>query len=179
MIIDPVPVRLQILKALTETIRTVTPQNGFQMDLSTDSDGVKRVIRGRLFVGDDDPDVLVSIIEPPSAVEQIRSKAPDNTARAGEWDVLVQGWTRNDDDNDECDLAYVLAAEVQRVLGQEKARKVAGRPGYPNFLGMGDTILEFRIGAPVVRPTEEVTDRGVFYLILTMKIVEDTAGPIG
>ena len=36
-----------------------------------------------------------------------------------------------------------------------------------------------KIGTPVIRPSEEVSGYGVFYTILTMKIVEDIAERFG
>lgn len=175
-----IPLRLRILRALSETIKAVTIANGYEVDLSDMSDGTKRVIRGRLTIGDDDPSTLVSILEPPSSVEAIQNKGPDNTIRLGEWDILIQGWIKNDRDNDDCDPAYILAASVQKALTAEMARTVNGRPsGDPNLFGMGKTVLHMKIGAPVVRPTEEVTGYGVFYIILTLKISEDMAKPFG
>lgn len=178
MIIEK-PFRLRILIALTELLRGVTTTSGYQFDLSNDQDGEKRVVRGRLFLGDSEPAYMVSIIEPPSAVEAILNRGPDNTARAGEWDILIQGWTRNDDDNEECDLAYALAADVHKALGAELKRTRTGRPGAPDILGFAGKVESMKIGTPVIRPTEEVTDYGVFYTILTMKIVEDIADPFG
>ena len=185
MIIDPKPLRLRILIALTDLLKTVTPANGYQFDLSDveafedDPYAGHRVIRGRLFIGDSEPPTMVSILEPPSAVEPILNRGPDNTARASEWDILIQGWARDDDDNEPCDLAYALAAEVHRVLGSEIKRTRTGRPGAPNILGLGGKLEFIKIGTPVIRPSEEVSGYGVFYTILTLKIVEDIADPFG
>ncbi|WP_147373478.1 hypothetical protein [Gemmobacter lutimaris] len=173
------PFRLKILTALTEVLKTITPANGYQMDLSTEADGTKRVVRGRLFIGDDDPGTLVSLVEPPVAHDNGKRRAPDNHNRDSQWEVLIQGWAKNDRDNEPCDWAYVLAADVQRALALELAKTQTRRPGAPDILGMGGRLLEMRIGAPVVRPTEEVSNYGVFYLILDIKIVEDMANPFG
>ena len=179
MIIDPKPLRLRILIALTELLRGVTTTSGYQFDLSDDQDGEKRVVRGRLFLGDSEPAYMVSIIEPPSAVEAILNRGPDNTARAGEWDILIQGWARDDEDNEECDLAYALAADVHKALGAELKRTRTGRPGAPDILGFAGKVESMKIGTPVIRPSEEVSGYGVFYTILTLKIVEDIADPFG
>lgn len=177
MIIIP-PFRLKCLIALTDIIKSVTPANGYQMDLSDEADGAKRVQRGRLIVGDDDPSTLVTIIEPPTAVEP-QQTGPDNTGRATEWDILIQGWAKNDKDNEAADLAYVLAADVTKALAAEKQKTKTGRPGVPDLLGMGGKVIDIRIGTSVVRPTEDLTDYGVFFLILTLKISEDMANPFG
>lgn len=179
MIIENKPLRLRILIALTDLLKTVTPANGYSFDLSNGEDGEKRVVRGRMFLGDSEPSHMVSLLEPPNAVEPILNRGPDNNARATEWDILVQGWARNDYDNEECDLAYVLAADVHRALAAEKAKTRTGRPGATDILGFGPKITDFRIGTPVIRPTEEVTEYGVFYTILTLKITEDIADPFG
>ena len=178
MIIEK-PFRLRILIALTELLRGVTTTSGYQFDLSNDQDGEKRVVRGRLFLGDSEPAYMVSIIEPPSAVEAILNRGPDNTTRAGEWDILIQGWARDDEDNEECDLAYALAADVHKALGAELKRTRTGRPGAPDILGFAGKVESMKIGTPVIRPTEEVGPYGVFYTILTLKIVEDIADPFG
>lgn len=173
------PFRLKILIALTDLIKTVTPENGYQMDLSDLCENELRVIRGKLFLGDDDPDDIVSILEPPTAVEPVPQRAPDNQDRMNEWDILVQGWAKDDRHNQPCDRAYVLAAEVQKAIASALPVRQTGRPGATNILGFGPRILEMKIGTPVVRPTEAITGFGVFYLILTLKIVEDMANPMG
>lgn len=178
MIIEK-PFRLRILIALTELLRGVTTTSGYQFDLSNDQDGEKRVVRGRLFLGDSEPAYMVSIIEPPSAVEAILNRGPDNTTRAGEWDILIQGWARDDEDNEECDLAYALAADVHKALGAELKRTRTGRPSAPDILGFAGKVESMKIGTPVIRPSEEVSGYGVFYTILTLKIVEDIADPFG
>lgn len=177
MIIIP-PFRLKIIIAICDIIKTITPGNGYQMDLADEPHDVKHVVRGKLFLGDDEPNYIVSVLEPPTAVEPQKSGV-DNQKRANEWDILIQGWAKNDDDNEPGDLAYVLAADVMKALSAEVKKTQTGRPGAPNMLGMGSKITEMRIGTPVTRPTEDVTDYAVFYLILTLKIVEDMASPLG
>lgn len=167
------PFRLRVLIALTELLQTVTPANGYQFDLSDD----ESVVRGRLFLGDREPVYMVSLIEPPNAVEPVRSRGVDNTTRAAEWDILIQGWARDDEDNQECDLAYALAADVHKALAVELKKTQTGRPGAPNLLGFNGRVIEMKIGTPVIRPSEEVTGYGVFYTILTLKIGEDIGNP--
>jgi len=173
------PFRLRILIALTDLLRAITPANGFQFDLSTTSDGDKRVVRGRLFLGDSEPPYMISLIEPPSAVEPRPNTGPDNVKRATEWDILIQGWARDAGPNEECDLAYALVADVHKALAAEMVKTRTGRPGATNILGFGDKITKLTIGTPVVRPSEEVSGYGQFFTILTMQIVEDMADPLG
>lgn len=173
------PFRLRILIALTELLRGICPANGYQFDLAGQDEGEQRVVRGRLVLGDREPEFMVSLIEPPNAVEPVRSRGPDNRGRATEWDVLIQGWARDDDDNEDCDLAYGLAADVHKALATVLRSKAPGRVGAPDFLGFGPRITDFKIGTPVIRPSEEVSGYGCFYTILTMQIVEDIAEPFG
>lgn len=173
------PFRLRILIALTDLLRNITPDDGYQFDLSTTADGEKRVVRGRLFLGDSEPAYMVSVLEPPAAVEPTPNRAPDNTARATDWDIVIQGWARDAGDNEECDLAYALAADVHKALAVEMAKTRTGRPGATDILGFGTKITKMQIGTPVIRPSEEVSGYGQFYTILAMQIVEDIGDPFG
>lgn len=171
----PRPFRLQILDKLTALIHTVTPANNFYFDLSEDD----TVVRGRLFIGDDEPVPMVALNEPPLAIEAIRA-APQNINRVNDWDILIQGWAAVGKIH-ETDEAYTLAAEVQQVIAGEKT-KPSGRPGSGNgsdFLGFGTKIVDMRIGAPVVRPPDETSAKACFYMILTLQISEDMAKPFG
>lgn len=171
MITNP-PFRLKILKKITETIKGITPDNGFILDLS-DTEFEKKVVRGRLYLGNDEPDTMVSIVEPPTSVEQVSQKSTDNPKRSTEWDILIQGWAKDSTGDEPCDQAYVLSAEVMQALVTEKVKSLHG-----HIFGMRQ-IENMQIGSPVVRPSEEVTDYGQFYIILTMKFVEDMARPFG
>lgn len=166
------PFRLRILEALTAELKTITPTNGFQMDLS----GQDAVQRGRLFYGDDEPSLMVSILEPPVAIDTLKQQS-DNRTTAGMWDLIVQGWAQdpvNDATAQKCDYAYVLAHDVRRKLFAIKTANYQRGVGH-NILGFGEKITDWKVGVPVVRPTEEVSGYGTFYMILSMKIVEDLA----
>lgn len=178
MIIEK-PFRLSILIALTDLLRDVTRGDGYQFDLTDTPEGEKRVVRGRLFLGDSEPDCMISLLEPPNAVEAIPNRGSDNIKRVTEWDILVQGWARDDNDNEDCDLAYALAADVHRKLATVLQARQRGRPGAMDILGFGPKITSFKIGSPVIRPSEEVSGYGQFYTILTMQIVEDIGNPFG
>jgi len=171
----PRPFRLQILYKLTEIIRTVSPTNGFYNDLSSE----EAVVRGRIFIGDDEPVPMVAINEPPMAIEHLKT-SPQNPSRSGDWDILIQGWANTSvDAYSGTDYAYALAAEVQQALASEKV-KPTGRPGSglgPNLLGFGPRISDMRIGAPVVRPPDETSAKACFYMILTLQISEDITKP--
>lgn len=168
----PRPFRLKIMDKLTELIRTVTPANGFYNDLSVKGS----VVRGRLFVGDDEPCPMVSLVEPPAAIEGIRIQ-PDNPVRSGEWDVLIQGWVPDDRFNP-TDRAYVLAFEVVKILNAEKKKTPRpGTGGQRDYLGFGTKIQQLRVGAPVIRPPDDTSAKACFYLLVTLVISEDMSDP--
>lgn len=165
------PLRLRVLKALTETIKTITPTNGCLHDLSDyASDGrvMERVFRGRDLFGFDDPLPMVSILEKPVPLEQLRA-APDNTTRFGEWEIIIQGFVE-DDLNHPTDPAHFLAAEVSLALALEKRKR-------HNILGI-PRVNDLRLGAPVVRPADgEISAVAFFLLPLTITLAEDLLNP--
>lgn len=184
-----VPLRLQIIRALTEVIKQVNPTNlmipgdvtsRYEFDLRDDTETAParpRVTRGRLHLGDNDPLPMVAIIEPPMAIEGVSTqKQPDNTARAGQWDLIVQGWHKDDPWNPS-DVGYQMMQEVRYAIAKEKKR---GRNGDTMILGFDQTkIQNMTIGAPVIRPNEYISEQAVFYFLLTLTICEDTASPLG
>lgn len=174
----PDPFRLRVLKALCETIKTVTPANGNRNDLSdyTDQSGTlrPRVFRGRDRFGSSDRLPLVTVLEHPRPLEQISSPV-GNADTTGEWELVIQGFCEDDPENP-TDPAHVLAAEVVQVLGN--ARK-AGRRG--NLLGLGSRqpcVMDLRVGPPVVRPADDViSSTAFFYLTVTLQLAEDLSAP--
>lgn len=185
MPITRVPLRLEILRAITAALKTINPENGYEFDLrdeyTPDNEPRQRVVRGRLHIGNDEPVPMVSLLEPPMVAQPTDTKKQaDNTIRHGAWDIIIQGWVQ-DDPHNPTDAAYQLEAEVRRRLAAEKKRPDA-RPGNSsgrNYFGMGNKIHNMTIGAPVIRPNEHVSEQAVFYLVLTLEISEDMATPLG
>ena len=189
MPITRIPLRLQILRALTDVIKQVNPTNlivpgdpssRYEFDLRDDTSTVPsrpRVTRGRLHIGEDEPLPMVTIVEPPMAIEGMSTqRQPDNTAHAGQWDMIIQGWAKGDPWYPS-DVGYQLMQEVRCALAKEKKR---GRNGNTNILGFDSTkIQNMTIGSPVIRPNEHISEQAVFYFVLTFTICEDTASPLG
>ena len=48
MAITRVPLRLEILRAISAALKEVNPDNGYEFDLRDDEHGRQRVVRGRL-----------------------------------------------------------------------------------------------------------------------------------
>lgn len=134
--------RLVILKALTTHLEAIAVDEGFANDL----EGC--VFRGRLEYGDNDPIPMVSIIEAPK---------PDLGAIFGggglvrheQWNLLVQGWAKDDPDNP-TDPLYPLLNDVEAKLAEIL------QEGNASFMlpdNDGNArITGFELMPPVVRP---------------------------
>ncbi len=176
------PFRLRVQKAIAAAISEISVADGYALDLA-DS-----VFRGRLIYGDNDSVPMISIIEPPLPNE-MRPSPMVSTVEDGWWDIIVQGFVRDDRENP-TDPAHVAMADVKRRLAMELKRKGTGAnarqpdPFGVNFNADGSTrrniIEQFKIGAGVVRPPEEaVSTKAYFWLTLRLKIVEDNLDPFG
>lgn len=170
------PIRLLILKKLTDLIKTVTPANGYRFDLSNS------VFRGRKLFGTNDPMPMVSILEAESPDSENFAGFNRNT-RETPWKLILQGWVDNDQQNPS-DPAYILAAEVERVLAQVIKVDRVGDGGYPEWYMLGSAgdkkylISAFSIGSPVVSPpAEQVLSTAHFYLPIMIRLVETLGQP--
>lgn len=161
------PLRLRILKALTASLELTEYVYDDAVPMQT-LEGA--VFRGRTVFGDDDPEVMLSILEAPIPVDQVGS-APDNTASTGDWELLVQGFVQ-DDFNHPTDPAHFLMAATKVRLAYEKARNRDF-----DILGLGNHVTDLRFGAGVVRPPDEISSKAYFWLNVTLEIVEDLSKP--
>ena len=153
------PFRLRVLKALSAAIENVNPDNGFQHDLRN------AVFRGRILYDKDDPLPMISILEAPIPKDPIVTRG-ENVASAGQWELLIQGFCKDDRLNP-TDPAHHLMAEVKAILVREKQRDRGN-----NSLGMGGRVAEMYIGQGSVRPPDEANDKAFFWLTLTLIIGE-------
>ena len=160
------PFRLRLVKNLTDLLRTITPANGFMVDLS-DS-----VFRGRAVFGDGDPIPMVSILEAVKTVESLRVQ-PDGSQMKNVWPLLIQGWTEDDIDGNPTDPAHHLMAAVKQCIAKHRIEHARDY----NWLGMGGAITDIRYNGGVVRPPEVVSDKSFFWLLLDVELVEDLLNP--
>jgi hypothetical protein len=170
-----IPFRLLIQQRLTDRLKTITPANGYVCDLSdTEVDDVdlSRVHRGRDSFGFGDPLDMVSIREHPKVLEQTQGTTT-SSSRTGEWEMLFQGFVRDDPENP-TDRAHYLACDVVKALMVEKARE-------DNILGFGGRkpcVTDIRIGAYAALPADgEVSDVAFFIMPVTLVLVEDLSAP--
>ena len=170
------PFRLTVLKQLSVCIGRVTPANGFKHNLS------ESVFRGRSIYGDGDPLPMVSILGPPIPLETLHGRG-DNPNSTGDWELLIQGFVDDDRENPS-DPAHRLMAEVKKVIIDEKKRNggfdILGlgpkSEGNPNT---GNRVIDLHIGQGSVRPSDEVSARAYFWLMLTVKLAENQSDPYG
>lgn len=166
------PIRLRVLKALSASIATICPEDGYYYDLRPTPEIKERVFRGRVIFGDTDPLPMVSILEVPLPPDQLPSP-PDATVRTGDWDLMMQGFV-DDDFEHPTDPAQYLVADVVRRLAVEKRRNKDF-----DILGMGKTVTDMIIGVGVVRPPDELSAKAYFWLPVTLKMAEDLLDPYG
>lgn len=168
------PFRLVIQKALTAALEEIAVADGYNYDFA------ERVFRGRLIYGDNDPDYMLSILEPPLPPDRL--PAPTNSPGVGgSYDLLIQGFVPDDRDNP-TDPAHLAMADVKRRLAIEQTRPhQLPRRGHNPFglnSASGNRVEGFQIGAGVVRPPEGgVSTKAYFWLNLSLKIFEDNSSP--
>jgi len=157
------PARLQVQKALTAALREITPGNGYAHDLSD------AVFRGRRLYASSDPLPMVSILEVPLPPDQ-RDAPLGAGARSGRWELVVQGFVKDDPLNP-TDPAHYLMHDVKKRLADEMD---AGRSydDVRGFLGLPSVITDMQIGTGVVRPPDEVSAKAYFWLVLEFQVVE-------
>lgn len=176
------PFKLRVARALTDALKTITPANGFAVDMSDyDRDGVEtaRVYRGRMWFGESDPLPMLSILEPDEAPDYF-AEEPDGSDGSGcyDWAINVQGFVR-DDPNNPTDPAYVLLADVRQKLAREAERRTADHD--PEIFGLSydgsNRIEKLRFGTGTVRPADDVSAFAWFWLPVWIRISEDASAP--
>lgn len=164
------PLRLRVLKRLTEELTKITPENGYTFDLTD------RVHRGRDTFGQSDDVPMLSILESILEKDQVQA-LPGGTHKAGPWELLIQGWADNDLENP-TDPAYHLLAQVQKRLVEVSRMSYLNpnRRGY-DILQMGGTITDLRYSRGVVRPADDVSAQAYFWLKVELDLVENLLDP--
>ena len=147
--------RLTVLKALCAHLELIATDD---FNLSG------AVFRGRAIYGEEAPPTMLSLLEAPRPDFPIFGGV-NNEARSEEWQLLLQGWTKDDKINP-TDPAYGLMDAVEQHLGLIVATKRgSGLPVNPDAYMLGGRITRFSFGPGVVRPpTEGVSSRAFFYL---------------
>lgn len=177
----PDPIKLTILKALVDGLKTITPANGYDSDLSDfdpgDGNDTARVYRGRAFFGEGDPIPMVSVLEAGMEDDIQNEQLSEKPRSEYWWPIIMQGWVV-DDTNHPTDPVYPLLADVRKFLATEA--KVKGLEGDFSVLGFDSkTITGIRFGGGRVRPANELSAYAGFHLMLELKIMDKADLPYG
>lgn len=169
------PFRLQVLKAVTEQLKTITPVNGYYHDLSdfTDEAGrtQTRVSRGRLTFGESDAVPFLAVLEDPRAIDANNAK-DETPVSIVKLRLLIQGFVE-DDKTHPLDPAYQLSADTISALVKAKKDRF-------NILGLGPKITAISFGQPIHRPgADEVSSNAYFIVGVTLTMVENLECPRG
>ena len=162
------PVRLRVLKAMTECLKEITTANGYRTELNG------QVFRGRVIFGDNDPIPMACILEVPIPLDQTPPPT-DSEFSTGGWEIMIQGFVTDDPENP-TDPAHFFMADVKKRLAIEK-RKALAMDAAQGIFGLGNFVTGLRIGAGVVRPPDEISAVAYFWLTITLDMVEDLADP--
>lgn len=155
------PLKLQVLKALTTLLEGIQPTAYGTRVMPANLNG--RVFRGRSKFADNDPDLMLSILEAPRG--GVSFEAGANEARRDRWPLLIQGFCPDDTENPS-DPVYLLLDDVEKRLDRINATSAGtGGPKYPEHYMLGNLIVDFQMQMGVVRPpTENVSSKSFFYL---------------
>lgn len=178
------PFRLQLGTRITDTIASISPDDGYAYDLRPFDPGdgatMSRVFRGRAWFGDTDPIPMVSLLEGTNPADDVYEQPDDDPQGAFDWDLLVQGFVQDDPVNP-TDPAYRLLRDVRRRLFIEKSRRVGGGGpgsqgsnafGWRSWAPTGCSIQSVKIGRGVVRPADDISAKAWFWFSLSLRIVE-------
>ena len=157
--------RIRILDALAAELEGISIANGYIHDLPPGA-----VVWGKAIFGDKDPLPMISILEVPIPLDQV-TPPPDSPYSSGAWELLIQGFVKDDKDKP-TRPAHRLMADVKKRLALVKRKNKDF-----NLLDLGKHVIGMRIGAGVVRPPDEVSAKAYFWLNLTLDIVEDLSNP--
>lgn len=159
------PIRLVVLKKLTEHLAGIASVDGYNYDLEGS------VFRGRTIFGEDDPLPMLSILEAPRAEGSLYGG--DYEVKRDKWQLLIQGWSEDDAENP-TDNAYLLADDVEKRLGMIIAMRNdnSGRPLHgPTIYKLGNSIVDLEFGPSIIRPPiEQVSSKAFFYLPVTLSL---------
>lgn len=159
--------KLQVLKALTRQIETVTVVNGYSYNLNG------KVYRGRSVIGAEADAPMASLIEDPRPDFPITTD--NNIAKSETWLLHLQAWVKDDKLNP-LDEAYQIGFDIDRCLARVIKLDDEGRPKYEGeyYLGLRGLIADINFGPGVARaPVENVSPLAFYYLPIRIKLAYD------
>lgn len=165
----PDPLKLQVLKALTEHLEGIQGPDWGDFDLRG------CVFRGRNRFGEDMPETFLSLLEAPRNDAGRETGEFGAEARSYEWPILLQGWTKDDPINP-TDPVYHLQEVVERRLRMIIAsHSGSGFPLYPEVWLLGRRITKFDCGPGIVRPpTDNLSSKAFLYLPIRIGLAQSS-----
>lgn len=160
--------RLQILKALSAHFETITPANGYQVDLTN------RVYRGRATFASETALPCVAILETLNP-DRAPREAGAGLRIKDDWILLIQGWTENGSDEHPTDEVHNLMADVKKALGVLMREPTPTQPNSSYMLG--GVIEGLRVEPGTVRPPDESSARSYFFLRAVVEVAESLEDP--
>lgn len=164
-------IRAQAINGLAETIRSITPANGYVFDLSSS------VYVGEVKFGDEAKPPFIAILEPPIVLHK-QKYVYNCQQQEYSIDLIVQGFVEKNVTNqfDGTAMGYALLAEVRKAIATEvrdKGLNLTQR----NIFGAGRNLVEVKMDHGIVRPADEMSTLSYFWMTMTLDIFEDAINP--
>lgn len=159
------PTRLLVLKKITQLLEGIPSINGVAVNLTGS------VFRGRSVFGDDDPMPMLSILESPRNTDGLRA-GENGFLNLHKWGLMLQGWVKDDKVNP-TDPAYHLAEAVMNRLKRVNELRPghSGQPLYEGDYLLGNLVVSFEIGEPIIRPPiDNLSSKAFFYLQVDVEL---------
>ena len=168
--------RLQLKIKLTEWLEGITPDNGFQHDLSPGVGGVVKVFRGRDKFGDADPLPAAAIIEPLNPDRDINDAGEGREVHE-ELILMIQGWAAQDaSEIHPTDGADRLLGDLKKRIGQLMGNDLPPNEAeaHHNLFGLATSV---RVEPGTVRPPDQFSSLAYCYFRVAFGFVERMDDP--
>ena len=161
--------RLQILKALTAHLETVSVTN-----VTPALTLAGRVYRGRNTFGSETLLPCVSLLEGLNP-DRVPFEAGEGVRTKDSWILLIQGWVDSESEAHPTDEAHNLMADVKKALGRIVNPGLPHSPN-PSYM-LGGIIDGMRVEPGTVRPPDETSTRSYFFLRVVVEVAESLEDP--
>lgn len=163
--------KLKVMIALTDLLKTIAPvQNVHNYNLS------QAVFRGRtVFSDNSDPLPLISVLENLRPAES-KYAGYNKTAIKTEFDLIIQGWVKDDKTNptDEAyELLHVVESKLLEIIKSNSANAFPRNDESSNYL-LGGLIEGLSIGDGICRPPDpQVSSKAFFFLPISIVMTRE------